>query len=491
MDPAESSFDSPNTFPVSSGDLIEISGERAFAPGTRISDNIELVRLLGTGGMGDVWLAEHAALQTQVAVKFMSKEVLREPALVARFSREARLSARIKSPHVVQIFDFATSADATPYIVMELLEGQDLASRISRGRAMDMEGASRVIVQVCKALTKAHALGIVHRDIKPENVFLVDNDGEMLVKLLDFGIAKDQIIETEITLSGTTMATASYMSPEQVLESSDVDFRADLWSTAVLAYRCLTGRLPFEGSTFGSVCIAIHAGKFVPPSQLSDKIPPGLDAWFARAFERSPQDRFASASEMADAYLTELDRAGLLPVWAMPRSSMGDIKTYASDPGGIGGALITLRSRTSGRWKRSPWASSAVAAALAAAVAVTGVVTGHRLRAAQAAIGPIAANASQEGAALLFAASPLNPAVELTSQRDLDFSPFVPASAASLAIEEPTHPSDVPGVRQTTAPVRVSVASVRESEPSAPSIPTDPQPEPKKDAVPETLVYGF
>src|SRR5262249_34710923 len=142
------------------------------------------------------------------------------------------------------------------------------------------------------------------------------NDGDTLVKLVDFGIAKDQSCPTEITVSGTTMGTPSYMSPEQVLESSNVDFRSDLWSAAVLAYRCLTGRLPFEGSSFGSVCVAIHSGSFVPPSQLNDRLPPNLDAWFARALSRDRADRFASASEMADAYLAELDRAGLLPVWA-------------------------------------------------------------------------------------------------------------------------------------------------------------------------------
>ncbi|HEY3594997.1 MAG TPA: serine/threonine-protein kinase, partial [Polyangiaceae bacterium] len=151
-----------------------------FAAGTRISDNIELVRLLGMGGMGSVWLAEHAALETQVAVKFMSKEVLSEPGLLARFAREAKLSARIKSPHVVQIFDFATTTEGIPYIVMEHLEGEDLETRLQSGRELTLDEATRVIVQLCKALGKAHALDIVHRDIKPDNVFLVDNDGDTL-----------------------------------------------------------------------------------------------------------------------------------------------------------------------------------------------------------------------------------------------------------------------------------------------------------------------
>jgi hypothetical protein len=192
---------------------------------------------------------------------------------------------------------------------------------------------------------------------------------------------------------------------------------------------------------------------------------------------------------MADAYLTELDRAGLLPVWAAPRSSSGEIKTYASDPGGIGGALITLRSRTSGRWKRSPWASTAVAAALAAAVAVTGVITGHQLRSAQASTGPGSANhLSLERAALFVARPLLNPAEELASHRNLELSPFVPASATSLALMEPARVLDVAGVRQSVASVRDSEPSVRDS--AAPT-PPDDQAEPTKATVPETLVYGF
>src|SRR5262249_35927819 len=163
----------------------------------------------GVGGMGNVWLADHAGLETRVAVKFMSEDLARDPGCVARFAAEAKLAARLKSPHVVNILDYATTAGGVPYIVMESLEGADLDLRMQGGRTLGLEDTSRVLVQVCKALANAHELGIVHRDIKPENVFVTQHDGEIFVKVLDFGIAKDEGRSQSLTMSGTTMGTPS------------------------------------------------------------------------------------------------------------------------------------------------------------------------------------------------------------------------------------------------------------------------------------------
>jgi len=285
-----------------------LQAEHGLAPGMRITDNISLVHLLRAGGMGDVWLADHAGLGTQVAVKFMSKELAADPALVARFGHEAKLVARIKSPHVVEIFDYATTSDGIPCIVMELLEGETLEARMQSGRALTLEEASRMLVQICKALGRAHALGVVHRDIKPDNVFLLENEGEIFVKLVDFGIARDEREAPGVTVSGTTMGTPSYMSPEQLFQPKDVDLRSDLWSTAVVLYRCLTGQLPFEGDNFASMCVSINQGTFTPPSHLNPKVPHGVDAWFEKAFRQNQDDRFESAVAMADAYLVETEK---------------------------------------------------------------------------------------------------------------------------------------------------------------------------------------
>jgi serine/threonine protein kinase len=462
-----------------------------FAAGTRISDNIELVRLLGMGGMGSVWLAEHAALETQVAVKFMSKEVLSEPGLLARFAREAKLSARIKSPHVVQIFDFATTTEGIPYIVMEHLEGEDLETRLQSGRELTLDEATRVIVQLCKALGKAHALDIVHRDIKPDNVFLVDNDGDTLVKVLDFGIAKDASLPTGITVSGTTMGTPLYMSPEQLFDLKDVDLRSDLWSVAVVAYRCLTGRLPFQGTSFGSVCVSIHSGMFPSPSQLNNQLPPGLDDWFGRALKLDKDERFQSAHEMADAFLAELDRAGFLPGWAVRRNSSSDINVnaYATDAAGISGAPITLRPRTGTRRLRRRWTGAALAALILLGIGVTAARKGGTdvsMSATRAELisGSVFRNLHVLGPKL----PPLNETKEMPALREVASSSFVPSTRATRALRE--HSRDPEPAGPPVADHEYDdpeTASVPDAEPLPTTAPSKKAPAPP----PETLVYGI
>ncbi len=313
-------------------------------PGKRISRNIRLVQLLEVGGMGKVWLAYHAGLDTHVAVKFMSEQSASDPAVVARFEREAKLAARIKSPHVVQTLDYATTTDGIPFIVMELLEGQDLAARLESLPKLSLEDTSGVLIQICRALAKAHALGIVHRDIKPENIYVSESDGELFVKVLDFGIARDEARPASITSSDVTVGTPSFMSPEQLFRPKEVDHRSDLWSTAVLVYHCLTGKLPFEGDSYASICVTIHGAKFLPPSTLGVNVPAALDAWFEKALRPEPDERFQSASEMADGYLALLDKAGLLPCWAVPRRRKSDPPGYSTDAFRLS-ETPTLRSR--------------------------------------------------------------------------------------------------------------------------------------------------
>jgi len=264
--------------------------------------------------MGSVWLAEHLTLRTQVAVKFMSERLAQDPEYVQRFSREAMSSAQIKSPHVVQVFDYGISADGTPFIVMELLEGEDLRVRLSRVGTISVEEAAVIASHLSRALSKAHALGIVHRDIKPDNVFLTDQDGELFVKVLDFGIAKHAAGSSDaldgMTGTGAMVGTPHYMSPEQILSARRVDHRADLWSVGVVLYRALTGQVPFQGETLGAVCVAIERGTFAPLSQRRPGLPITLDAWFQRALARDPAMRFQSAKELADGFVAALGAGG-------------------------------------------------------------------------------------------------------------------------------------------------------------------------------------
>ena len=270
----------------------------SLAPGQMVTANVRLAGLLRRGGMGSVWRAEHLSLGTEVAVKFMSPRHLESEDLVTRFTREATSAAQIKSPHVVQILDHGVLDEGLPFIVMELLVGEDLAQRIKRRGPLPLAEIAAVVLQVGKALSKAHQAGILHRDIKPDNIFLLEDDGELFVKVLDFGVAKLLEASHAMTSTGSTVGTPFYMSPEQLLSAKHVDFQCDLWSLAVVAYRATTGKLPFHGDTLGALAIKVHEAKFLPASAHRADVPPALDAWFSRAFQRNPAARFASLKDL-------------------------------------------------------------------------------------------------------------------------------------------------------------------------------------------------
>jgi serine/threonine-protein kinase len=279
-------------------------------PGKQITDNVRLTRKLGEGGMGSVWVAEHLTLHTQVAVKFMSLELAQDPGAVQRFTREATAAAQVKSPHIVQTYDHGLTPDGIPYIVMELLEGEDLGHRIDRHGPLSPIDASTVITQACKALGKAHSLGIVHRDIKPDNLFLMAHaDNDLFVKVLDFGIAKKQADDFQfgMTKSGVLVGTPYFMSPEQLRSSKSVDHRADLWSLSVVAYVCVTGQVPFDADNFAALCIAIDKGKCQKPSEIRPDLPHALDPFFEKALSPDIERRFQSARELADSFAIAVD----------------------------------------------------------------------------------------------------------------------------------------------------------------------------------------
>jgi serine/threonine protein kinase len=290
--------------------------------GAFVTPSLQLVRLLAEGGMGHVWVANHLALDIQVAVKFVRAQVARQdPAISDRFHREAQAAARINSPHVVQIFDHGSTVDGTEYIVMELLEGETLASRLSVAGPLDVRGALRVAEQTADVLEKAHALGIMHRDIKPENLFLTDLGQPPFVKVLDFGLAKFDVPGgKELTLTGTLLGTPAYMSPEQLRESKHATELGDLWALAVTLYKTLTGRLPFEAPTTAAVLFAVCTSDFAPLAQYRSGLPDALNAWFATALAKDPARRFRSAREFSSSFA----------------EALGVVEAAALGPGGTG-----------------------------------------------------------------------------------------------------------------------------------------------------------
>jgi serine/threonine-protein kinase len=206
---------------------------REPSPGDVLAEKYRLVSLLGRGGMGSVWHADHLVLKTPVAVKLIRREANENPDAGARFLREAQAAASLRSPHVVQILDFGLD-QATPFIVMELLHGESLRQRLARTGPIPFEDVVRIVVHVTRALARAHEQGIVHRDLKPDNVFLVPEVGEEIAKVLDFGVAKrtDESGVSPLTNTGTAIGSPHYMSPEQARGTRAVDYRTDLWARA-------------------------------------------------------------------------------------------------------------------------------------------------------------------------------------------------------------------------------------------------------------------
>jgi len=250
--------------------------------------------------MGEVWAAQHISLEIPCAVKFIHGESASQPEVRMRFQREAKAAAQLRSPNVVQILDHGVYENV-PYIAMEYLDGEPLNARLKRRVRLDAFETFRIISGVGKGLGRAHAAGIVHRDLKPENIFLVhDEDGET-PKVLDFGVAKSTTTLDSNTRTGALLGTPYYMSPEQAQGTKAVDHRADLWSLAVVTFRCLTGELPFKSTALGDLLIKIVTHALPVPSHLAPGLPEGFDAWWERAAQREPDRRFQSAKEFVEA----------------------------------------------------------------------------------------------------------------------------------------------------------------------------------------------
>jgi serine/threonine-protein kinase len=272
-----------------------------FGPNVVIAGRFRLNRQLGRGGMGSVWHATHLGLDVPCAVKFIEGEIAALPEAQARFEREAKSAASLRSPNVVQILDHGVYEGA-PYIAMELLEGEDLGKRLSRIGRMPAFELVRIVMQVTRALAKAHAMGIVHRDLKPDNIFLVHDDEREIAKVLDFGIAKastTSIVGTT-TKTGAMLGTPYYMSPEQAQGTKAVDHRSDLWSLAIIIFQALTGKLPFESEALGDLLIKIIVAPIPMPSQIVGDLPPAFDRWWVKASQRDPAQRWQSAKELAE-----------------------------------------------------------------------------------------------------------------------------------------------------------------------------------------------
>jgi len=265
----------------------------------------ELVRELGSGGMGTVWEGRHSTLGRRVAVKVLHERFTRNPELLARFIREGMAAARIEHPHVASVYDVGQE-DHRAWLVMELLEGEDLGALLNRETRVDAARAVDLMLPVLAALAEAHAAGVVHRDLKPGNIFLArDRAGVISPKVVDFGFSKirgdDPEADPELTRPDTALGTLAYMPLEQVRASREATAACDQYALGVTLYRCVTGRLPFDGATQALTFKAILRGVCPRPSELVPGLPPGLDDVILRAMYRSPEGRYPSARDFGAA----------------------------------------------------------------------------------------------------------------------------------------------------------------------------------------------
>ena len=310
------------------------SSWRFANPGEVIGDKYAIVQPIGSGGMGIVYEAIHTRLGQRVALKMLLPDLAESIHAVARFEREARAAVHLKSQHVARVFDVDALADGAPYIVMELLEGRDLAAELEQRGPLPIAEAVDYVLEACEAMSEAHRMGIVHRDIKPGNLFLADEGRKPVLKVLDFGISKfaDEA-SPSVTTTRSGLGTAAYMSPEQVRSAKHVDARSDVWSLGVVLYELLTGCQPFAGDTATAMAAAIVADLPHPLCSARPEAPPELERAIMRALEKDKDGRFADAAAFA---------AAIAPFGSLPTS-------LGSEPPPVPRTPRTLPSRVAVR----------------------------------------------------------------------------------------------------------------------------------------------
>ncbi len=269
-------------------------------PGDRISERYEVLEQLAAGGMGTLWRARHLELEVDVALKFVSTDAS-SAQLLKRFKREAQAVARLRSPNIVHVLDYGLFEEQ-PYLAMELLRGEDLAKRLEKTGKLPPQQVLTIVEGIAQGLSVAHEAGIVHRDLKPANVFLEQVGEREVVKILDFGVAKDLGRKTDpagITTGTAAVGSPAYMSPEQVW-GEEVGPPADLWALGALCFELLTGKAPFVDETLAKVFERIIRAPLPKARSVAPELPHSIDAFFARALARPPGDRFGSALELVD-----------------------------------------------------------------------------------------------------------------------------------------------------------------------------------------------
>jgi len=286
--------------------LLEEAPDEDPLLGAVVGSSYQITRMIGEGGMGRVYEARHTRLANRrFAVKVLHDELARHTDVLARFEREAESASTIAHPNVVEVVDVQHLPDGRPFIVSEYLDGEELGALLDRLGVLPLPAAIRIVRQLCRALGAAHARGIVHRDMKPENVFLVGDLAAPKVKVIDFGISKQDHGAAKLTRTGMVMGTPSYMSPEQA-RGEDVDHRTDIYALGGILYRAVTGHKPYEGEDGAMVLTQVLTEEPLRPRAHNPEVPEPLELLIQRAMARDPSERHATTAEL-EADLAQLD----------------------------------------------------------------------------------------------------------------------------------------------------------------------------------------
>jgi serine/threonine-protein kinase len=344
-----------------------LSSESAGGPiavGDVVAGKYRVERVLGRGGMGVVVAAHHLQLDQLVALKLVEPSLGgKDDVAVERLLREARAAARLRSDHVARVLDVGSSPTGGPFIVMEYLQGADLAEILEAGQPFDVDVACDYVAQACDAVAEAHSLGIVHRDLKPENLFLASGiGGRAIVKVLDFGVSKVLTAEQgALTQTRAVVGSPLYMAPEQLRSARRADPRSDVWALGVVLYELLTKHRPFEAESLPDLCLKVANEPPTSIEQVRDDLPAGLVAIIARCLDRDPAARFAHAGELAAALGPFVPAQSRAALEGARRSTLKLVDTGASP------ALTRSSSASSPSAHRRYWMALAVALVLGGA----------------------------------------------------------------------------------------------------------------------------
>jgi serine/threonine-protein kinase len=302
--------------------------------GAVLAGKYRVERVLGQGGMGVVVEATQLDLERRVALKFLRQSALPEQgSALTRFEREARTIARLRGEHIVQIYDVGRLEHGEPFIVMELLTGEDLSALLDREQRLPVATAVDYVLQACEAMAEAHVAGVIHRDLKPANLFVSKRaDGRPLVKVLDFGISKLLSETTSLSLTSGALGSPLYMSPEQLASSKDIDARTDIWSLGTILYELLTGSPAFQADGLPQVCARIMAGTPDPIGHELRGIPPELEAVLVKCLRRYPDERYLSVADLAAALMPFARKISLVSAEAAIRIVQGSSLAHGPLP---------------------------------------------------------------------------------------------------------------------------------------------------------------